>query len=222
MFALDNRDDGNCRENAGGTPMPHVKANGLDIYYESHGPESAEPILLIMGLGAQMSRWSPELIGKLAAAGHRVIAYDNRDVGLTEKLDAAGAPDMRGDHASACATGAAAGRLHPRRHGRRRRRPAGRARDRARAHRRRLDGRDDRPAGRRRLSAEDPVADLDHVHHRQSGAAAGDAGGAGAAQHAGARPEQGPGGLPRQRRRRRQGDGRATIRSTRPRCASRR
>jgi len=74
--------------------MPHVKANGLDIYYESHGPENAEPILLIMGLGAQMSRWSPEMIGKLVAAGHRVIAYDNRDVGLTEKLDAAGAPDM--------------------------------------------------------------------------------------------------------------------------------
>ncbi|HWF75823.1 MAG TPA: alpha/beta hydrolase [Caulobacteraceae bacterium] len=75
--------------------MPHVKANGLDIYYESHGPDDAEPILLIMGLGAQMSRWSPELIGKLTAAGHRVIAYDNRDVGLTEKLDAAGAPDVR-------------------------------------------------------------------------------------------------------------------------------
>jgi pimeloyl-ACP methyl ester carboxylesterase len=74
--------------------MPHVKANGLDVYYESHGPESAEPILLIMGLGAQMSRWSPELIGKLTAAAHRVIAFDNRDVGLTEKLDSAGAPDM--------------------------------------------------------------------------------------------------------------------------------
>jgi pimeloyl-ACP methyl ester carboxylesterase len=74
--------------------MPHVKANGLDVYYESHGPESAEPILLIMGLGAQMSRWSPELIGKLTAAGHRVIAFDNRDVGLTEKLDSAGAPDI--------------------------------------------------------------------------------------------------------------------------------
>src|SRR5580698_8663782 len=75
-------------------PMPHVNANGLDLYYESHGPESAEPILLIMGLGAQMSRWSPELIGKLTGAGHRVIAFDNRDVGLSEKLDDAGAPDM--------------------------------------------------------------------------------------------------------------------------------
>jgi pimeloyl-ACP methyl ester carboxylesterase len=74
--------------------MPHVKANGLDIYYEAHGPQDGEPILLIMGLGAQMTRWSPDLIGKLSAAGHRVIAYDNRDVGLSEKLDAAGPPDM--------------------------------------------------------------------------------------------------------------------------------
>ena len=74
--------------------MPHAKANGLDIYYESHGQATDAPILLIMGLGAQMSRWSPDLIDKLIAAGHRVIAFDNRDVGLSEKLDAAGAPDM--------------------------------------------------------------------------------------------------------------------------------
>ncbi|HEY2048088.1 MAG TPA: alpha/beta hydrolase [Caulobacteraceae bacterium] len=74
--------------------MPHVKANGLDLYYEAHGPEDGEPILLIMGLGAQMTRWSPDLISKLVAAGHRVIAYDNRDVGLSEKLDSAGPPDM--------------------------------------------------------------------------------------------------------------------------------
>ena len=74
--------------------MPHVKANGLDVYYESHGADDAEPILLIMGLGAQMSRWSPDFIAALTDAGHRVIAFDNRDVGLTEKLDAAGPPDM--------------------------------------------------------------------------------------------------------------------------------
>jgi len=74
--------------------MPHVKAKGLDIDHESHGEAGGEPILLIMGLGAQMSRWSPDFIGKLTAAGHRVIAFDNRDVGLTEKLDDAGPPDM--------------------------------------------------------------------------------------------------------------------------------
>jgi pimeloyl-ACP methyl ester carboxylesterase len=74
--------------------MPHVKANGLDIYYETHGPADGEPLLLIMGLGAQMTRWSPDFIGKLTDEGFRVVAYDNRDVGLTEKLDAAGAPDL--------------------------------------------------------------------------------------------------------------------------------
>jgi pimeloyl-ACP methyl ester carboxylesterase len=74
--------------------MPHVKANGLDIYYESHGAPDGEPLLLIMGLGAQMTRWSHDLIAELTAAGLRVIAYDNRDVGLSEKLDGAGAPDM--------------------------------------------------------------------------------------------------------------------------------
>ena len=74
--------------------MPQVKANGLEIYYESHGPDAADPILLIMGLGAQMTRWSPDFIRALTDAGHRVIAYDNRDVGLSEKLDSAGPPDM--------------------------------------------------------------------------------------------------------------------------------
>ncbi|MGA0601829.1 alpha/beta fold hydrolase [Caulobacter sp. KR2-114] len=74
--------------------MPHVKANGLELYYESHGPDDAEPILLIMGLGAQMTTWPPELIARLTDQGYRVIAFDNRDVGLSEKLDAAGAPDL--------------------------------------------------------------------------------------------------------------------------------
>ena len=74
--------------------MPAIPANGLRLYYESHGPDDGEPILLIMGLGAQMTRWSPAFWGKLVDAGYRVILFDNRDVGLTEKLDAAGRPDI--------------------------------------------------------------------------------------------------------------------------------
>jgi pimeloyl-ACP methyl ester carboxylesterase len=74
--------------------MPHASANGLQIYYETHGPDDGEPVLLIMGLGAQMTRWSPAFYGKLVDAGYRVILYDNRDVGLTEKLDGAGPPDI--------------------------------------------------------------------------------------------------------------------------------
>jgi pimeloyl-ACP methyl ester carboxylesterase len=76
--------------------MPTVKANGLDIYCESHGDESAETILLIMGLGAQMTAWSPAFYNRLVAAGYRVVLYDNRDVGLSEKLEAAGPPDVAG------------------------------------------------------------------------------------------------------------------------------
>lgn len=74
--------------------MPHAKANGIELYYESYGDERAEPILLIMGLGGQMTRWSPEFVGALVGAGHRVIAFDNRDIGLSTKLESAGKPDM--------------------------------------------------------------------------------------------------------------------------------
>ena len=74
--------------------MPHVRANGLELYYEVEGPEDGEPILLIMGLGGQMTYWQEGFYGRLADAGFRVIRYDNRDVGLSEKLEAAGPPDM--------------------------------------------------------------------------------------------------------------------------------
>ena len=74
--------------------MPQIKANGLTLEYESLGSQTAETILLIMGLGAQMTRWPKALTDKLIARGYRVIAFDNRDVGLSQKLDDAGAPDM--------------------------------------------------------------------------------------------------------------------------------
>lgn len=76
--------------------MPTLKANGLDIYHESHGDEGAETILLIMGLGAQMTAWPPGFYNRLLEAGYRVVLFDNRDVGLSEKLDDAGAPDIPG------------------------------------------------------------------------------------------------------------------------------
>ena len=76
--------------------MPHAQANGLSLYYESHGDEAAPTILLIMGLGAQMIAWPDAFRDRLVAGGHRVVLYDNRDVGLSEKLEAAGAPDVPG------------------------------------------------------------------------------------------------------------------------------
>ncbi len=74
--------------------MPQVRANGLAIEYDEHGDPNAEPVLLIMGLGAQMIRWTPDFVSRLARRGFRVIRFDNRDVGLSEKLDSAGPPDM--------------------------------------------------------------------------------------------------------------------------------
>ena len=74
--------------------MPQIQANGLTLEYESRGDPDGEPILLIMGLGAQLTRWPRAFTDKLAARGYRVIAFDNRDVGLSERIEAAGAPDL--------------------------------------------------------------------------------------------------------------------------------
>jgi pimeloyl-ACP methyl ester carboxylesterase len=74
--------------------MPQVKANGLSFEYDVTGKDSDEPLLLIMGLGAQMTLWREPFLGKLAARGFRVIRFDNRDVGLSEKLESLGPPDM--------------------------------------------------------------------------------------------------------------------------------
>lgn len=74
--------------------MAQVKANGINIEYESFGPEKAEPVLLIMGLGAQLTLWPVELCEALVARGFRAIRYDNRDVGLSTKFDDAGVPQL--------------------------------------------------------------------------------------------------------------------------------
>lgn len=74
--------------------MPQIAANGLTFEYDAHGPEDGEPLVLIMGLGAQMIAWPMELVEALVERGHRVVRYDNRDAGLSHKFDHAGVPDM--------------------------------------------------------------------------------------------------------------------------------
>lgn len=74
--------------------MPQIKANGLTLEYEDHGDKSAPPVLLVMGLGAQLTLWPIELVEALVARGFRVIRYDNRDIGLSHKMDGAKAPGM--------------------------------------------------------------------------------------------------------------------------------
>jgi pimeloyl-ACP methyl ester carboxylesterase len=62
--------------------------NGIEIAYETFGDPTDPAILLVMGLGTQMIAWPDELCEALASAGHHVIRYDNRDVGLSTHIDA--------------------------------------------------------------------------------------------------------------------------------------
>lgn len=73
--------------------MPRAKSNDLEFEYETFGDSDAQPLLLIMGLGAQMILWDEEFCLGLARRGHRVIRFDNRDIGLSSKLDSAPAPN---------------------------------------------------------------------------------------------------------------------------------
>ena len=58
----------------------------VELHYEDLGDEADPAVLLIMGLGAQLTLWHNEFCGKLVDRGYRVIRFDNRDVGLSSKL----------------------------------------------------------------------------------------------------------------------------------------
>ncbi len=58
----------------------------IEIHYEDLGSPDDPPVLLIMGLGAQLVLWREEFCRKLVDLGYRVIRFDNRDVGLSTKL----------------------------------------------------------------------------------------------------------------------------------------
>ena len=79
--------------------IPHsdsatVKANGIEIVYDMFGEPDKSPVLLIVGLGQQMIAWDEEFCAQIAARGYRVIRFDNRDTGLSTKLDKAAVPNM--------------------------------------------------------------------------------------------------------------------------------
>ncbi|MDP1618284.1 alpha/beta fold hydrolase [Phenylobacterium sp.] len=61
--------------------MPRAAVNGIEIEYETFGPGDAPAVLLINGLGSQMTRWPVPFCDKLVARGYRAIRFDNRDVG---------------------------------------------------------------------------------------------------------------------------------------------
>lgn len=85
--------------------MPRVHANGLELEYETFGDPGDPPLLLVMGLGAQLTAWPKGFCELLAAQGFHVVRFDNRDIGLSSYLDDLGLPNvpaiMAGDRSSA-------------------------------------------------------------------------------------------------------------------------
>ena len=67
-------------------PPQMAKANGIELCYEIFGASDAEPLVLIMGLGAQMIHWDDEFCQDLAGRGFRVIRFDNRDIGKSTRM----------------------------------------------------------------------------------------------------------------------------------------
>lgn len=77
-----------------------TRANGIDIEVEDSGAgvdAQGQPrpvVLLIMGLGMQLIAWPPEMVQALVDAGFRVVRFDNRDAGLSQRFDALGTPKV--------------------------------------------------------------------------------------------------------------------------------
>jgi pimeloyl-ACP methyl ester carboxylesterase len=72
--------------------VPKVKANGIDIEHLTDGDPAGQPLLLVMGLGAQLITWPQGFVDGLCERGFFVIRFDNRDCGLSTKLQ--GTPDI--------------------------------------------------------------------------------------------------------------------------------
>ena len=91
--------------------MPQIQANGISLCYARFAPEGEEkgaPFIFIRGLGTQLIQWPQAFIDYFTRAGFEVIVFDNRDVGESQKLDAAGVPDIM-----ALLSGAEAGASFP-------------------------------------------------------------------------------------------------------------
>ena len=71
-----------------------IQSNGIEIEIDDRGPPDGEPLLLIMGLGMQLTGWPEELVELLVARGFRVIRMDNRDLGLSQGFDHLGVPNV--------------------------------------------------------------------------------------------------------------------------------
>jgi len=74
--------------------VPEAGSGDLTIYYETEGDPAGLPLLLVVGLGAQLTWWPAGFRAALADQGFYVICYDNRDAGKSTWLDEAGPVDL--------------------------------------------------------------------------------------------------------------------------------
>ena len=61
--------------------------SGIELEYDTFGDRGDQALLLVMGFTAQMTAWQEGFCRMLAAGGRFVIRYDNRDCGLSTKVD---------------------------------------------------------------------------------------------------------------------------------------
>jgi len=69
--------------------MPTAAVNGIELFYLDEGDPAGDPLLLVMGLAAQLTSWPEPFVQDLVGRGFRVVRPDNRDAGLSTQLDGA-------------------------------------------------------------------------------------------------------------------------------------
>src|SRR6266567_2941860 len=71
-----------------------ARANGIELCYDAFGDRNAAPLILIMGLAAQMIAWDEAFCAQRANGGFWVVGFDNRDGGLSTKLQNVPVPEL--------------------------------------------------------------------------------------------------------------------------------
>ena len=74
--------------------MSNHLINGIKIEVESRGPAEAPVFLLVRGLSTQLIQWPECFLDAFLDAGFRVVVFDNRDCGLSQKFTDAGTPTL--------------------------------------------------------------------------------------------------------------------------------
>ena len=77
-----------------GAGLMQIQANGLSIEVDIQGPADGAPLVLLMGLGMQLTGWPEPFVEMLTQRGRRVIRLDNRDAGLSQGFDHLGTPNV--------------------------------------------------------------------------------------------------------------------------------